>query len=267
METERNYIICATHRSGSNLLGDLLRSTRVAGDPQELCSPRLMGKFALLHEVGVWPEQQFVQYFRSVQARLRATNGVFGIKVMWSHLGPLFGLLKKDADYRGDISGDFSRMFDWLLPNAKFIWISRQDKVRQAISMVRAKLTDVFSAQQEVEGLNKLSHLPEYDYSAIKSEVRRIISRNAAWGEFFHSAEVRPLRVVYEELCADPQRELGRVMRYLGLDETVFSSATIRERQADLLNEQWYVRFNEDSDAERLSANENREQKPRWWRR
>jgi LPS sulfotransferase NodH len=101
---ERAYLVCATPRSGSTLLCELLKGTGVAGRPAEYFEtlrstgfPRQPRQYfqgvpevqTLLPEVDPGtPERQFAW-----DAVLRAgttPNGVFGAKVMWSHLEDLW---------------------------------------------------------------------------------------------------------------------------------------------------------------------------------
>src|ERR1700678_2164063 len=92
-----SYLVCATQRSGSTLLCELLRATDVAGVPDEYferlrgtglpLQPRQYFEEASLHDiadrlpptVAGRPEQpgEFEGWFRYVLGRATTTNGVF----------------------------------------------------------------------------------------------------------------------------------------------------------------------------------------------
>src|SRR6478735_1199057 len=98
-----SYLVCATQRSGSTLLCELLSATEVAGVPDEYFEglratglPRQPRQYfeepSVAHiadrlppiDPGV-PERpgQFDSWFRYVLQRGTSPNGVFGAKMMW----------------------------------------------------------------------------------------------------------------------------------------------------------------------------------------
>src|SRR3954451_18667916 len=144
LRPRRAYLVCATPRSGSTLLCEMLVNTGVAGRPAEhLESLRLLGR---PHQVGTRglpaPPPAPREYFAGVRARevlellpvsappqpqhvpiderlaaiLRhatTPNGVFGTKVMWGYLSDLQDRLAElpalapleDADRLYDVRG------------------------------------------------------------------------------------------------------------------------------------------------------------------
>jgi LPS sulfotransferase NodH len=77
-----SYLLCATPRTGSNILCEALRATRVVGGPDDyFWSPP------------VWYERWQVSSFPAYLARLleegTGPNGVFGCKMMWHYVDEL----------------------------------------------------------------------------------------------------------------------------------------------------------------------------------
>jgi LPS sulfotransferase NodH len=114
----RSYLVCATPRSGSTLLCEALKTTRVAGRPEEyfeavpatgrpprpedylegLDDPAAHALVAAAHAPEPPPYSSLAGIARYDEhlARVRAwgttRNGVFGAKLMWDHVGWLVSL-------------------------------------------------------------------------------------------------------------------------------------------------------------------------------
>src|SRR4051794_27948876 len=114
------YAICATPRSGSSLLCDLLWRCRSMGKPREYFNPRgYMLRFAedngLMCEANV---VDFPRYLETVLGEFSTPNGVFGTKLFPMQLQKLMSF----AAGRG------------FLRTCTFFLMSRRDVVAQAVS-------------------------------------------------------------------------------------------------------------------------------------
>jgi trehalose 2-sulfotransferase len=141
-------------------------------------------------------------------------NGVFGAKVMWGHV----------ADPAA------------LFPGARYVWVRRQDTVRQAVSLWRALQTQ--SWRDEGSNHDARAHA-EYSFSALRHLVDMLSDHDAAWGRFF--ADVPALQLSYEEIASDLLGALERTLAHLGIDrprDWPPALPTMR-RQADELSERW----------------------------
>src|SRR5262245_7873330 len=77
-----SYLICATPRSGSNFLCEVLRGTAIAGRPDDyFWNPPYWWQR--------WGTADFPSYFGRLLREGTTTNGVFGSKMMWDYLGDL----------------------------------------------------------------------------------------------------------------------------------------------------------------------------------
>src|SRR4051812_4674664 len=178
---ERAYLVCATPRSGSTLLCELLKGTGVAGRPEEY--------FETLRSTG-YPRQprQYFEGVPEVQALLAPVepgapeaefdwdgvlragttpNGVFGAKVMWSHLEDLWPRLG-------------GRSLEDGLPRPRYVQVVRRDKAAQAVSL----WTAIQTQHWRDDGGAAIAHDPVYSFPAIRHLARQVAAHEAAWTEW-----------------------------------------------------------------------------------
>lgn len=235
-EPRVTYLVCATHRSGSNLLCQLLWHSGRAGFPQEAFSPTRMGPISEQHDLGVDPEQDFRGYLAALLAQRQTSNGVFGAKMMWTHLDSFCARLGLPAER------PFAAI-ESVLPEVRYVWMRRRDTVRQAISMVKAKQTGVYNSLQESAG--EEPPVAAYDFEAIDKQVRRFQREDQAWEARFREAGRAPHEVFYEDLTTRVDPVLRDVLRFLGLDVTDdFRAPAVHYRRlSDETNEDWEARY------------------------
>ena len=192
-------IVCATQRSGSTLLCELLRATGVAGVPNEW--------FQCFWETGL-PDQPR-QYLAGLadpivsalpplerrgprelsfdcEAVRRAgttPNGVFAAKVMWSHTDDLWARLR-------------GRRLEDVFGDLRYVQVIRRDKVAQAVSLWTAIQTQAWRASDAVE------REPVYSFAAIRHLVKWLTLGERAWSAWL--AHRDPDVVVYEDFARDP---------------------------------------------------------------
>jgi LPS sulfotransferase NodH len=263
-----SYLVCATQRSGSTLLCELLRATEVAGVPDEYFEglretgrPRQPQQYfedpsvqeiaeRLTPTVPGRPEQpgEFEQWFRYVLQRGTTLNGVFGAKMMWNYLDE-FKLRMAELPGLGDLS--FNERLDAVFPRLKIIFIRRRDKVEQAISLWKAIHTQQWrteseSASEEVDS----DEAPdvEYDYRAIEYLLNELHRWDAHWEDWFHATGRDPIRVFYDEFTVSRAATIGRVLDALGVDPPEPEGKKPLKRQADDLSKDWVARFRADSE-------------------
>jgi LPS sulfotransferase NodH len=252
-----SYLICATPRSGSTLLCDLLTRTGVAGRPEEYFQalpqtgrPRLppdyLGPLHADPEVraivadrspGDEPTQleaagcaSFAAYLDAVLERGTTPNGVFGAKLMWPYLAGLVQDL--------DRAGSEYEVLQQTFPGLRLVHHTRRDRIRQAISLWRALQT--WSWRHEPAAAHPE---PVFHRGAIVHLARSVAAEDAAWERFFAAAGAEPIRVVYEELTADPPGTVARILDALDLPVPAGAGArTGLARQADDLSEAWAER-------------------------
>jgi trehalose 2-sulfotransferase len=263
-----SYLVCATQRSGSTLLCELLRATEVAGVPDEYFEslretglPRQPGQYfedlsvhgiaeRVTPTVPGRPEQpgEFELWFRYVLQRGTSSNGVFGAKMMWNYLDD-FKLRMAELPGLGDLP--FNGRLDAVFPRLKIIFIRRRDKVAQAVSLwkaiqTRQWRTESESASDEVDS-DEAPNV-EYDYRAIEYLRNELHRWDANWEDWFHATGREPIRVFYDEFTVSRAATIGRILDQLGIDPPEPEGKKPLQRQADDLSKDWVARFRADSE-------------------
>lgn len=236
------YLVCATPRTGSSLLCGLLESTAVAGHPESYFRRPDEQSWAARWGI-TGPADAAYSYDRYVQAAIAAGstgNGVFAARIMWGTLEEVVGQLAAvHADRATSDLGLLNRTFGRI----RFVYLRRDDVVAQAVSWLRAEQTNVWF-ETRPSRRKKPDRLPRFDFDQIRELVRLINEHNAAWRTWFASAGIRPHRVRYEELDADPVGVTRGVLDYLGLELPAGRAIVARHmRLADELNAQWIDRY------------------------
>ena len=111
------------------MLAEALESTGIAGRPREYFDPVFQKK---------WCESLAIasdaEYFEKALAAGTTPNGVFGAKVLWHQFEHLLVKLRR---IQGNGLSDLE-LLDRTFPDLRYIFLTRRDKIRQAISYDRA---------------------------------------------------------------------------------------------------------------------------------
>lgn len=228
------YFVCFTPRTGSHLLREALQLTGVAGNSREW--------FWRANEPAFteqWGVRNYREYFERAIREGSTPNGVFGAKVSTGEYLDHFARQLRSIGYEGLRLPD---LMERAFPNLRYIWTTRRDKIRQAISYARANQTGNYIWEGDTPPVPAKS--PEYDFDQIDGLLNDIILREALWQDYFAQAGVTPCTVVYEELTEDYEGTALRVLKYLGLPtENVSFGQRRMKRQGDALNDEWVRRF------------------------
>jgi LPS sulfotransferase NodH len=228
-----NYLICATPRVGSTLLCEGLRLTGVAGMPAEF----FWDEFASQLTTGCFPRANSRRWFTELRSRESTPNQCFGMKVMW---GYMIHLLRFVGTEGRPGSRKPWRLLELHLPRLRAVFIRRRDKVRQAVSWVRALQTGVWSRPRERAGSIPVRSA-RYDPSEISAAIDTLATHERAWEQFFSTNGVEPLEILYEDMNKDLDSTVRRVLRYLDLPD--FDGRRLPEvglrRQSDRTTEDW----------------------------
>ncbi|MGI9254621.1 MAG: Stf0 family sulfotransferase [Thermomicrobiales bacterium] len=245
-----SYLVIATPRSGSTLLGHALNSTNLAGDPREHFG----------HKMSFWARKWNAETLRAFVDQLMAerstSNGAFGSKLLYSHLQHLERVARQEEIYRELPLRD---ILDALFPHLHYLWITRDDTVRQAISYWKAKETGIWGQEQAragrtgqgrrqfVKGVRETGKTPEYDEQGIADLYHSILEEDAATGAFFRESGIAPMHVVYEEFVRDYEPTTRRMLDFLGIevpsDLVIGQPRTVK--LADDTTDEWATRFRE----------------------
>jgi LPS sulfotransferase NodH len=218
---ERSVILASTFRSGSTYVSSLLGANGLRGLGRE--------RFAeAWRHILAPPGDDFAAFL--AQALSEAWDGCFTTKLMWPH----FARLAEATGHGRDEAADLAALF----APARWIQVSRSDKVAQAISFWRAKNTgrwQVYANEAEPE--------PEYDFLGIRDALHEIELDDRLWDDFFTRAGITPVRVAYEALEADPAGGLAGLLGTLGLPADAPVLGVPLRRQRDTHSEALRERF------------------------
>jgi len=187
-------------------------------------------------------------------ARAEGTNntGVFGLRLQRHSFD--FFMRQTDILYPGH-SSDLGR-FRAAFGETLFIHLSRANKLEQAVSYVKASQTGLWHMAPDGTELERLSEPqePVYDAEEIASQLKSLRAQDKAWEEWFVQENISPLRILYDDLSADPIAVLVRILEALGLDREAASGVSPPvAKLSDDTNRRWVERFLAEQGAEQGS--------------
>jgi LPS sulfotransferase NodH len=264
MRPHTSYLICATQRSGSTLLCELLKNTHLAGYPEEYFDAlrstgvpqRPLEYFAgatdetLAHifRGRTHPDEEprqpppgitFESYVDTIIEKCTTSNGVFGTKLMWNYF-PDFVSKLRDIPRFHDLPT--SAIFTALFPNLHYIFVTRHDKLGQAISLWKGLQTWTWRAE---DGEKKASHELLFHFGAIDHLIHVLEHNEQGWQRFFAAYRIRPLHIVFEDLIALKEETAREVLQFLDIpipSDCIFASPYM-QRQADELSAAWIQQY------------------------
>lgn len=232
---KKAYIICATDRSGSTLLCDLLSRTGLAGNR--------VGEYlnsAEDEEVPSCPagHEAYLEQVRQAIQSHASDNGVSGVKMSWWTLRDVIERLRgKDRTEPVDDIEVLQSAF----PDVAFIHISRRDKVRQAISFDRAHSCGEWG--RTTLTTSKKPPGSRYRLSPWRVErfVQRVAEEEDLWDSFFEKSGITVHRVEYERMVADRDTAIRDCLRFLGVSVADDFKAPLpgQIKQSDFYNRLW----------------------------
>ena len=242
----QSYIICSTPRSGSTLLCDLLADTEVAGRPESYFRRESFTWYARHFNISVaeWgDEHEFDQlYLAAVQQRGSGGTRVFGMRLMWESVDDLS---KRLGSLYPDLPSDRARFRSAFGPPV-YVHLSREDKVAQAVSLLRAEQTGLWHVAADGTERERLKpgQTPVYDARGLSEHVAGLEGHDAAWASWFTRQRIHPVRITYEALSTEPQATLATVLSALGLDPTIARVVKPKTaKMADNESREWATRF------------------------
>ena len=228
-------MICATPRTGTNLLCEALAKTGVTGRPDEY-----FGHMHVQRWKKKWQVESAVDYIQSLKNEAQTENGIWGVKVMMQYYDDLYSLLS-DA-HEDKTIGRFD-IVERTFSELNYVWMTRRDKIAQAISLHKAY-------QDFVWAVDKGDIPPDekeliFDFKEIDRILFEITRNETEWEEYFQSVGRRPFIVVYEDFIENYEATVNSVLDHLGIQfkfkgkigESRF------QRQWNQLSENWRNRY------------------------
>jgi LPS sulfotransferase NodH len=230
-----SYIIASVQRSGTHLLCSILRSTGIAGSPEE----HFLSKPGETWEKR-WGTQSRVAYVQHVLRQNTSANGVFGTVVMWSYFERMLEMLQEIPEYK---NLNEAQLLAAVFCKPKYIWMRRRNQVEQAVSWAMACQTGVWT--QKVEEKSQPRTIPKFNFKVIDEWCNRIATHNQGWANYFHENQIEPLVIFYEDVVASHRTAAERVLEFLGLPfpPGMEIPPPALEKQATRISEEWATRY------------------------
>jgi LPS sulfotransferase NodH len=235
------YIIASVQRSGTHLLCSILRSTGIAGAPEE----HFLSKPEETWEKR-WGMPSRVAYVQHVLRQNTAADGVFGTVVMWSYFERMLQMLQEIPEYK-NLNG--AHLLAAVFNKPKYIWMRRRNHVEQAVSWAMACQTGVWT--QKAEEKSQPRAVPKFDFKIIDEWCKRIAAHDEGWANYFRENQIDPLVLFYEDVVASHGAAAERVLEFLGLPfppDLEIPPPGI-EKQATRISEDWAARYRQQKEA------------------
>jgi LPS sulfotransferase NodH len=258
---DRAYLVCATPRSGSTLLCELLGATGTAGRPLEHFAvlrhsghprqpreyfegaddPRVLERLPAPCPPRAEREAEPAEaWWRRILADGRTPNGVWAGKLMWGHVADLVARAQALDGLGG---ADLDRVLDALLGEVRLVHVTRPDTVAQAVSLWRAVQTQAWRLP---DAGGDPPDRAAYVFAGIDHLRRQLEAHDDAWRRWFAASGRDVLAISYDELGADPRGTAQRVLNALGLPADGVPEPGIR-RQGDDRSRAWAERYRDES--------------------
>jgi LPS sulfotransferase NodH len=147
----------------------------------------------------------------------RQPNGVFALHAHWYDFAQLLRTIRNTtgpADVLGRV--------DQLLVSPRYVHISRHDTAAQALSYYRAIYTGEGEADMRLA--SPVDRACAEPAPMVLEQLRwledTLIDWDAQWRDYFARCDIEPVEVSYEDLDADYQGTIRRVLESLGLAST-----------------------------------------------
>jgi LPS sulfotransferase NodH len=234
-----SYFVCTTPRSGSTLLTDALYKTEIAGRPSEYFDENYGQLW--IDRLGI---QSDADYLDKVLKEGSTPNGVFGLKVFWFQFELLRGKL---ARVHGRESVDDALVDQWA-HNLKYIFLVRNDKVRQAVSYLKASQTEMWwCIPGDPDNPTKPKEEPRFDFEEIDRRVAFLTEQEDRWRAYFQERGIKPIQLEYDQVAQSYDETIRFVLSELGIpypsDQPIPTPRLVKQSSKE--NEIWIRQYHE----------------------
>jgi LPS sulfotransferase NodH len=207
--------------------------TGLLGEPMEFFNPRS----SLYNHISKSKAKNVVDYMNYLKSTFSTGRDLFGFKTNFFDFHPFIQ------------SGVYKKIFR----GTKFIFLTRENVIAQAISLYLASKKDVWHKTKTNSFIGDSSKekmdIP-FDSQRILSCMNNLIHEKANWEYFFQVADIEPLYLTYERMFADFKGTIYKISDFLGtqLDEDtlietdfVKISNEVNESFKHQILEQWKI--------------------------
>lgn len=181
----------------------------------------------------------------------RTINGVFSVKLMANQLPRLDACMKGDGATMLSGADDQFANAHKALRGASWVFLTRRNITRQAISRLLAIQTGVYHAfiGNSAEISTKTDTGPVqnnaflYEQDTITTLVREIQEENLLWEMFFERWQIKPVRIDYEAYCEDRAFYLQKICDAAGLGALVTIPQSVTKKLAGKHSQNHYKKW------------------------
>lgn len=212
-------IIASTARCGSHMLGHALYKTNRFGFPLEYANPVNLPE---------WKRRLRIDDLQGVMAEIQrrrtSPNGVFGIKLHYTHIKQF---------------GGFDNVIN-CFPNAHYILLLRKDLLEQAVSLSIAGQTGVW-----ISGQKAVNDNPQYDFSHIDMCLRETILNNSSWRYTLAASGCNYIEMDLNDVRHNLVQSINDIASFIGIeiDPSEIPPEPVTKKQSDLMNAEWAKKF------------------------
>lgn len=221
---QKTLIIASTPRSGSHMLGHALHSTGCFGFPLEYIHP--INKLTWRKRFGVRTDSEAIQ---SLFQNRTSPNGVFGIKMHFSHV-QAFGGINKVAK---------------VFPNTFFVLLTRRSLVEQAVSFEIGRQSGEWISGQVTSNRSA----PTYSYRRVDAALRSIIRENASWEYTIGRLGLNCMRLDFDTARSDIAGAVADIATFIDISvpSEHLPRVHVTVAQTNPIKREWKERFIRDS--------------------
>lgn len=183
--------------------------------------------------------------FKAAHSRGTGGTGIFGLRLQ-RHSFEFF--MQKLHILVPDCLNDQDRIKE-VFGQTLFVHLTRQNKLEQAISYVKASQTGLWHKAPNGQELQRCGEPqdPIYDAEAIQHHMTELAAMDRAWISWFAQERISPLHINYEDLSKDPIAVTERLLQKLGLARGLTIGLELPvAKLANTTNIQWALRFRND---------------------
>lgn len=214
------YFICGDARTGSSLLASTLRNMQQAGKPLEYFGRAEIDKPWMREQLHTPEGEPFVSFLAWRRYILRAGSeygDIFGASVHWFQAQTLHETFRRPGETLS-LAATLREFF----PRLRLIRLRRRNLVAQGLSHYVAITNNVWNSTSAPH-LTPGEHDREvaYDFDKIDEQVLNARLGRDGWRRELAEAEDITLALTYEELAADLEGGVRRVLAHIGAPEDV----------------------------------------------
>ena len=180
----KTFAIYCTSRTGSTWLCEMLMKTGEFGPAGEHFNPEII--VGLQEQVGLSPDCSLEEYWKAACFYYGAPERMV-VKCGWPVAPDIHELIKPEA----------------------CVFLSREDKIRQAVSLYRSEMTNVWAFREKPKQCDIV-------VGEILQRLTNIVVAEHRILGWLQGNGIEPLDVTYEELCLDPMQNLVDIAEHFG---------------------------------------------------